>query len=153
MLATLEAAERANDAPETRRERLGIIAKMLLAYPVAGASPEAGKARGEAYLDALDDVPPWAIAEAVKRWHKGQCGDHDYRWAPAPAVLRAAALEQLIPLRAAAKHVSGLLAAQSLEDAMRHNATTKDPRVVAGFKKLSDYLHTARDEPAKEPTA
>lgn len=145
----LEQAMRADDEPETRKARLGIVAKMLLAYPVAGASAETGKARAEAYLDALDDAPPWAIAEAVKAWHKGQCGeDHDYRWAPAPAVLRMIALEKVTPVRAAAMHVAGLLAAKSLDEAMKEGGKNRDPRVVDGFKKLSEYLHTGKSADA-----
>lgn len=145
VLEQLRAREQANDAPETRKQRLAIVAKMLLAYPVAGASTEAGRARAEAYLDALDDVPPWAISEAVKRWHRGQCGDnHDYRWAPAPAVLRLVSLEQLVPVRAAADHIAGLLAAVPLDEAMRSGPAKHDPYVVDGFKKLSEHLHTGK---------
>jgi hypothetical protein len=144
VLADLRAAQQSNDAPDARKLRLAIVSKMLLAYPIAGASTETGRARGEAYLDALDDVPPWAVSEGVKCWHKGHCGDHDYRWAPAPAVLRKVALEQVNPVRAAAAHVAGLLAAVPLEEAMRSGPTKQDPYVVEGFKNLSAHLHTGK---------
>src|SRR3990167_5643655 len=48
LLAALELQAMAADE---RQEQFAIIAKMLLTYPVANASSEAGKARGEAYLD------------------------------------------------------------------------------------------------------
>jgi hypothetical protein len=48
-----------------------------------------------AYLSAIDDVPPWAVAEAIRRWHRGEGGgkDANYRFAPAPAELRYAAMQ------------------------------------------------------------
>jgi hypothetical protein len=92
---------------------------MLLAYPMAGGSAESGKARGEAYLDALDDVPPWAMAEAIRKWHRGECGpDHNYRFAPAPAELRYAVMQILQPAKQTIAHLTGILNALTIERAM-----------------------------------
>jgi hypothetical protein len=44
--------------------------------------------RSVIYLDALDDVNCWAVEEAVRRWFRAECGEHDYRWPPGPAALR-----------------------------------------------------------------
>jgi hypothetical protein len=140
ILVRLNAATVSDDGTDARKQRLGVVAKMLLTYPVAGASTETGKARAEAYLESLDDVPPWAVAEAVRHWHKGDCGqDYDYRWAPAPAVLRAIARGLLEPVRSMAAHVAGLLAAVPLDEAMKSGAQTAEDRayVAEGFKKLS----------------
>lgn len=104
---------------ETREATLGLVGKMLMAYPMAGSSAEAGAARGEAYLISLDDVPPWAIAEAIRRWHKGQCGaDHNYRFAPAPAELRECAISLLRPAIQTLQHLELVLGALTLEEAM-----------------------------------
>lgn len=47
---------------------------------------------GAAYADAVGDVPEWATQEALRRWHRGECGkEFDYRFAPKPAELRAIA--------------------------------------------------------------
>lgn len=106
-------------APEdSRRSQFGLISKMLLTYPVANASAETGAARGAAYLDALDDVPPVMLAQAIRRWNRGEAGDHDYRWAPAPAVLRGICLKVMEPLREAEDDLQKLLSAISLDRAM-----------------------------------
>lgn len=104
---------------EVREASLGLIAKMLMAYPMAGSTAEAGTARGEAYLVAVEDVPPWAIAEAIRRWHKGQCGpDHNYRFAPAPAELREVAMKLIEPAAQAVHHLTMVLNAMTIEQAM-----------------------------------
>lgn len=118
-VAVIEAMAAAPRTRETRESALGLIGKMLLAYPMAGGTAEAGKARGEAYLDALDDVPPWAIAEAIRQWHRGECGpDHNYRFAPAPAELRYAVMQILQPAKQALAHFNALLSALTIERAM-----------------------------------
>jgi hypothetical protein len=115
----LRRVSEADDGTENRRARLGIVANMLLAYPMAGASEEAGKARAGAYLAALDDIPAWAIAEAVRRWHRGECGaERNYRFAPAPAELRQVASDLLRPARDTVAHLERVLAALTLEQAM-----------------------------------
>lgn len=108
---------------KTREERegmLALISKMLMAYPMAGSSAEMGIARGEAYLSALDDVPPWAIAEAIRNWHRGKGGssDSNYRFAPAPAELRHASMQVLQPAQQASAHLKAVLTALTIERAM-----------------------------------
>jgi hypothetical protein len=119
--AKLEEIERvtsADDGPENRKARLGVVANMLLAYPMSGGSEEAGRARAQAYLVALDDLPPWVIAETIKRWHRGQCGDHNYRFAPAPAELRQCTLDILSSAKGTADQLRTLLNALTIERAM-----------------------------------
>jgi hypothetical protein len=102
----------------------------LLASPVANGTQEAGRARAEAYLVALDDIPPWAIAEAIKRWHRGECGHgYNYRWAPAPAELRELSNERLRPAKETIAHLEALLGALSLERAM--DPSPVDPEVTS----------------------
>jgi hypothetical protein len=76
-LAEMRAVAEADDGQENRKSRLALIASMLMAYPMAGGSEETGKARAQAYLAALDDVPPWAIADAIKRWRGRAQRQHD----------------------------------------------------------------------------
>lgn len=105
---------------ETKEAALALISKMLLAYPMAGNSAEAGMARGEAYLAALDDVPPWAIAEAIRKWHRGEGGSRDsnYRFAPAPAELRYSAMQILQPAKQTIAHLEAVLTALPIDRAM-----------------------------------
>ncbi len=118
-IAELRAVCEADDGTENRMARLGLIANLLLAFPITNGTSEAGRARAEAYLSALDDIPPWVIAEVIKRWHRGECGHgYNYRWAPAPAELRELSTERLRPAKETIGHFEAVLAALSLERAM-----------------------------------
>jgi hypothetical protein len=70
-------------------ETLTIIAKMMQALPGAKATEDSAEAKGEAYMAALDDVPTWAVREAVRKWYRAECGPKfNYSWAPSPGDLR-----------------------------------------------------------------
>lgn len=113
LVAGLESAA----LPEARGARLAIVAKLLLGYPIANANEATGQARGEVYLMALDDVPPWAVQQAVRAWVRGGgAGNHDF--APSPTRLRELSLEVVAEHRAAIRDLDDLLAAVSLERAM-----------------------------------
>lgn len=119
MLSRLRSMATTEPSREQREATLGLIGKMLMAYPMAGSTAEAGAARGEAYLVALDDVPPWVTAEAIKRWHKGQfSGEHNYRFAPAPAELREGCMALLQGAKQTIAHLEDVLSALTLEQAM-----------------------------------
>jgi hypothetical protein len=127
-IAELRAACESNDGTENRKARLGLVANLLLASPIPNGTSEAGRARAEAYLLALDDIPPGVIAEVIKRWHRRECGHgYNYDWAPAPGVLRELSLECLRPVNEAIAHFEAVLGALSLERAM--NPMAIDPLV------------------------
>lgn len=109
--------------PERQTDRFGLIAKMLMTYPTPNATEQTGAARGDAYLEALDDIPPAVLADGMRRWNRGEAGDHDYRWAPAPAVLRAVCVKITEPLTEAIRDLEGLLGALTVDRAM-------DPRPI-----------------------
>lgn len=101
------------------RQRNAVLAKMIMAYPMCAGSGELGAAaRAEAYLDALSDMPAWAIAEAVRRWNRGQAGEHNYSFAPAPAILRRIVDGILAPCRVDLGKVEIALKAVPLERAV-----------------------------------
>lgn len=80
------------ESADAEAETLVTVTKMLMVLPGAKSSETGNEARGEAYLAALDDVPPWAVHEAVRKWYRGEHGTkYDYRWAPVPADLRSLA--------------------------------------------------------------
>lgn len=118
-VAVLRAASEADNGTENRKARLALVGNLLLAYPIPNGTQEAGRARAEAYLVALEDIPPWAIAEAIKRWHRGECGQgYNYRWAPPPAELRQLSIERVRPAKEIIAHLEAVLGAISLERAM-----------------------------------
>jgi hypothetical protein len=99
-------------------ETLTHIAKLTLALPGQRANEKGAEATGEAYQAALDDLPPWAVAAAIRRWYRGDAPgsgryQHDYRWRPAPAVLRSIAFSEAAPLRGRAIELRRLLEAET----------------------------------------
>lgn len=100
------------------RARTVSVAKLLMAYPVPGLREGAAEARGEAYRDALEDLPAWAVSEAVRRWNRGHCGEQNYSFAPAPAILRKITWEVTIPYRNAIEKIETALNAMTLDEAM-----------------------------------
>lgn len=69
-----------------------IVGKMMLVLGGREAGQFAAAARGEAYMIALEDIPIWAIEEAMRRWYRRGCDTEsekfDYRWMPDPGSLR-----------------------------------------------------------------
>lgn len=94
--AALRALREQTPERDTQAEQQVLIAvtKMMLTLPSTTQNEASAEARGEAFMDALDDVPGWAVASAIRRWHRGDCGkkpngqEYDYHWCPAPAELR-----------------------------------------------------------------
>jgi hypothetical protein len=76
------------------REILVIVTELMLVLPSHSQNEIGAEARGAAFMSALDDVTPWAVRSAVRRWHRSDCGlnargqSYDYHWCPAPAELR-----------------------------------------------------------------
>ena len=134
-IAEFRAVSEAGDGVENRKARLELVANFLLTFPTSNGTHEAGRARAEAYLLALDDLPPWAIAGAIKRWHRGEWGQgYDYRWAPAAAELRAHSRDELRPIKETIARLEAVLGALSLERAM-------DPSPIEPeFKSESDRV-------------
>jgi hypothetical protein len=132
------------DASE-RKPRLGLIAKLLLSYPVAGGGGErSGEARAEAYMDALDDIPAWALDQAIRGWHRGEVGEHNYSFAPAPAVLRSVCKRLLAPYRKIHDDMLALLNARPLAEVLNASHSV-NPKVVQGFDALSKSLGVVAD--------
>lgn len=93
--ASLELEGRVYPGPEAKD-----VLVLKIIRGLAGASKASdveATAKMAMYGDAIDDIPAWAIDKAVKRWAKGLCPysieeKPDYKWPPAPAVLRKMAL-------------------------------------------------------------
>lgn len=79
--------------PEARQQVAGAILRMSAIYLSPNASSAEREALGEAFADALDDVPAWAVIEAMRRWHRNECGDKaDSRFLPKPGQFRSIAV-------------------------------------------------------------
>jgi hypothetical protein len=96
-----------------RSEKFKVLSKMLMVSPTADKSAESTVAKVSVYLDdALNDVPAWAVAAALRRWHRSECGPaHNYSFAPAPGVLRTIVLEHLEPAKLVLRRLRMVLSA------------------------------------------
>ena len=97
------------------------VTKLMLVLPFSQQNDLGAEATGEAFQTALADIPHWAVAAAVRRWYRGECGlnehnrPYDYHWRPAPAELRRIAVCEMWRLvKAPARQMRKLLAAEPL---------------------------------------
>jgi hypothetical protein len=95
--------------------RLYLLTKLQLGLPIArGTSEEAAEARGDFYEIAVDDMPPWAIHKAMRRWIRREVGglglsETNPTFAPGPAALRQICEDVAKPLRDDADKLARLL--------------------------------------------
>jgi hypothetical protein len=79
-----------------------VVTKMMLVLPAAKANEASAAATAEAFEVALDDVPSWAVASAMRGWYRGehrherheQGERYDFAWRPGPALLRKLSLDE-----------------------------------------------------------
>ncbi|MBK8009578.1 MAG: hypothetical protein IPK23_15000 [Rhizobiales bacterium] len=50
--------------------RLAHLAKFVAGFGNRGGSELDREAQGEAFEDALDDIPAWVVTETIRRWHR-----------------------------------------------------------------------------------
>jgi hypothetical protein len=92
---------------------LTTVTKMTLVLPSRESGDLAGEAKGEAYMAALEDIPSWAVQEAMRRWHRSECGEkYDYRWQPVPSVMREISMTEVYRVRAVRRQLNNLLLAE-----------------------------------------
>lgn len=110
--------------PQTANEVLGLVARLLQALPLKNQSELAGEAKAEAYMIAVEDMPDWAVRQAVREWYRGAYGDeHNYTFAPAPAVLRKLSMIERFKVAGRAKALGELLEAiPTIEYSDEHKA-------------------------------
>jgi len=96
------------------------VTKMMLVLPSTTQNEVSVEARGEAFMDALEDVPAWAVRSAIRRWNRGDCGlndqgrPYDYHWCPAPAELRRIAWADMYRIKGRVDTLERLLRAEPL---------------------------------------
>lgn len=119
---------------------LVIVTKLLLALTGQRTSETGAEAKGEAYMAALEDIPAWAVEEAVRGWYRGTSRQldpkqpHDFRWAPAPAVLRRLAEIELFKVKGRALALQQLLDAEPLVEFSEEHCATMRERIIGLFR-------------------
>jgi hypothetical protein len=123
---------------ECSKARLLLLTKMLLAFPTSGSfSDAAADARGDIYDEAVEDIPPWALSAAIKRWARGdvpelRLGTLNFNFAPGPAVLLAICKLELADFKAQALAIERLLACVTQERAMDQTPIPVDVKSEGG---------------------
>jgi hypothetical protein len=88
-------------------------------------------------------VPTWAVAAAVRRWFRGDCGEnergqpYDYRWRPAPAELRRIALLEKRRVQHRAQTLRHLLVAEPLIEFSEEHCAQMRARLAAVIPRTS----------------
>jgi hypothetical protein len=122
--------------PEAEQESLRAVTRLMLVLPSTTQNELSAEARGEAYLDALDDLPSWTVRSAIRRWHRGECGlndqgkPYDYHWCPAPAELRRVAMTELWRIKGRAEMLDKLLRAKPLVEFSDEHCTSMRDRIA-----------------------
>lgn len=118
-ISALTAALAMTPADDMRHAELTMttVTKMTLVLPSKETGDLAGEARGEAFMAALEDVPSWAVQEAMRKWHRGEYGPkHDYKWQPAPATLRTLAMQETYLVMGTRRKLREVLVAEPLRE-------------------------------------
>jgi len=126
--------------PDAMQETLRAVTQMMLVLPSTTQTELSAEVRGEAFIDAVDDLPPWAVRAAIRRWNRGDCDlnqqgkAYDYHWCPAPAELRRIAWTQMYRVRFRANEIERLLAAQPPLEFSDEHCTQMRDRLVKLFR-------------------
>lgn len=72
---------------------IGVMIAALLVKKGSRMDAAISEALSEDYLDALEDMPAWAVREAVRKWNRSESPQldkkpHDFNWRPEPPTLR-----------------------------------------------------------------
>lgn len=142
---------------DAEAETLVHVTKLMLALPGMRSSETGAEATGEAYQAALDDLPPWAVAAAIRHWYRGdamQIGKqpHDYRWRPAPAALRYLAFVEASAVRARMQQLEQLITAVPLiEYSAEHRTEMREKLTNASPILRAIIANSQADAPAPQP--
>ncbi len=111
------------------------LAKLMASYSSARGSTDEARATIAAYVSALADLPPWAVAEACQAWVRGGYGATESAFAPSAEQLHAAAWR-------IAKHYDD--EAKNCELVLSARLTPESPaareRISDGFERLKAEL-------------
>jgi hypothetical protein len=133
---------------DAEAETLVLVTKLMLAKPGMRSSEAGAEATGEAYQAALEDLPPWAVAAAIRRWHRGDCHDMldkerpNYDFRPSTAKLRAVAFAEASKVRGRVIELERVLAAvPRIEYSPEHRAEMR-ARLAAASPILRAIVHS-----------
>lgn len=104
------------------------VTELIAAFNGQAMSPQMAGIRARGFLTALDDLPPWSVEEACRRWLRGEAGDQNYSFAPSPPQLRGIAIEardRLVYYRKALERLLGAIVDREYTLEHRHKMLTR----------------------------
>jgi hypothetical protein len=128
------------------KEVLAVVTELMLVLPSQAQNDLSAEARGAAFMSALDDLTPWAVRSAVRRWHRSDCGlnvrgqPYDYHWCPAPAELRSIAFIEMHRLLSRVQTLERLLAAKEHREFDDEHCATMRKRLADHFRTLTPLV-------------
>lgn len=108
----LEDAQRPGPVERT----VAIIGEIIAEHATGRMDEMVAGVKTDAFLDALEDLPAWAIREAVRRWRRGEVDGvdpQDFKFAPKPQQLRRAAMLMVNVARGQAVRLQRILDAEA----------------------------------------
>jgi hypothetical protein len=129
---------------------LTTVTKMTMALPSKETGDMGGDAKGEAYMAALEDVPSWAVQEAMRRWYRAECGEkYDYIWQPGPSTLRAIAMTETYRVMAVRRKLNELLLAEPIREFTPEQEAAMKKKIEEYLKRSAVALLAATVEESK----
>lgn len=103
----------------TNDQAHGVMIASLLLKGGAKLDQSSSDAFTEDYLDAIEDLPAWAVREAIRKWNRAESPKldgkpHNYDFRPSPPTLRRLAQHELAGVRARMLDLQKLCNAQPL---------------------------------------
>lgn len=142
-------AQTPDESVEWEGATLIIITEMMLALLSPQQNDVGAEATGKAFQAALDDVPHWAVAAAVRRWNRGDCGlnqrgqPYDYHWRPSPAELRSIAKDEEWRVSQRAVTLRKLLSAEVLIEYTEEHCAEMRGRLAVVINRITDKASAA----------
>jgi len=125
-----------------------IVAAMMLSIPSGRASGDEAAAVVSAYVNALGDLPPWAVSAAANRFIRGQVRSANPAFAPSGAEMHIEADKELVPLRAERMRLERLLTAIVPSRTIPHQSRNRQAVIEDQAKRIvarTDLAARAKD--------
>ena len=132
-----------------------MIAGLLIKGGGAKLDKASADALTEDYLDAIEDLPAWAVREALRKWNRAESPKldgkpHDFNWRPMPPTLRRLAQHELVAIRARIGRFEKLLAAVPLLEFSEEHCRTMLGRLQTVMHDITRPKEPQRVQPQSE---
>ena len=131
---------------------ISIIGDLILEYAPSRPDEAVIAAKTDGYLDAVEDLPAWAIREAIRRWRRGECdaSAHDLEFAPKPARLKRIAEGIATVASGQASRLRRILAAEPSEPVSEALMAKNQERFAEVLKMLAEPKPAHDDKAERE---